>query len=281
MEFSKFDIYKFQNFVEELLNSTSSNFMNFDICSKNRIWDSPLFGYADGYDEKFSDIKESIGEFYLLPIDIMSMVYPNMQFKYLSIMSIAFSHAKRTIIDQEKSAIVPSARWRYSRRNWEKFMKDITNSIKEYMCNNGVKTVIPELLNCYNIIDTSRKGLTSNWSHRHTAYVAGLGTFGLSNGLITKNGKSVRFMSIITDAEMPIKERFYDSIYDWCLLYQGKKCGECIGRCPAGAITIDGHDKWKCYDYNRQIDNKFLKEGDGVNGCGLCQSKVPCATKVP
>jgi epoxyqueuosine reductase QueG len=33
---------------------------------------------------------------------------------------------------------------------------------------------------------------SSNWSERHAAYTAGLGTFGLCDGLITPLGKAMR-----------------------------------------------------------------------------------------
>ena len=39
----------------------------------------------------------------------------------------------------------------------------------------------------------------SNWSQRHIAYAAGLGTFGMNNMLITQNGCCGRFYSLVTD----------------------------------------------------------------------------------
>ena len=39
----------------------------------------------------------------------------------------------------------------------------------------------------------------STWSERHVAYAAGLGTFGLSRGLITARGIAMRCGSVVTD----------------------------------------------------------------------------------
>ncbi|MEE8318290.1 MAG: hypothetical protein V3R36_01490, partial [Dehalococcoidales bacterium] len=67
-----------------------------------------------------------------------------------------------------------------------------------------------------------------------------------------------------------------------CLFYVNKKCRACIDRCPAGAITENGHDKDRCADYMNS-DIKYLKEEYGVEiqGCGLCQTRVPCEFRNP
>ena len=71
----------------------------------------------------------------------------------------------------------------------------------------------------------------SNWSERHVAYVCGLGTFGLSKGLITERGMAGRFGSIVTDAELAPTPRKYSDPFEYCT-----KCGACQFRCPAKAI---------------------------------------------
>lgn len=75
----------------------------------------------------------------------------------------------------------------------------------------------------------------SNWSERHIAFVAGLGTFGLSKSLITKRGCAGRYGSVITSLPFKSIRREYDGVYDYCSM-----CGECIARCPSGAITKEG-----------------------------------------
>jgi epoxyqueuosine reductase QueG len=60
-------------------------------------------------------------------------------------------------------------------------------------------------------------------------------------------------------------------------------CGKCISRCPVGAITEAGHDKVKCKTYMRQEVTPYIKAQYGFEGkgCGLCQTKVPCESKIP
>ena len=78
--------------------------------------------------------------------------------------------------------------------------------------------------------ETSR--FTSSWSERHVAFVCGLGTFGLSKGLITEKGICGRFGSVVTTAELPRTERPYTGIYEYCI-----QCRACARNCPVGAIS--------------------------------------------
>lgn len=75
---------------------------------------------------------------------------------------------------------------------------------------------------------------TSNWSERHVAFVCGLGTFGLSKGLITEKGIAGRLGSLIVSEKFAPRTREYTDIYEYCT-----RCGACIRRCPAGAISLE------------------------------------------
>lgn len=113
----------------------------------------------------------------------------------------------------------------------------------------------------------------SNWSERHAAYVCGLGTFGLSKGLITEKGMAGRFASIIIDTEMIPDKRAYAGIYDYCTM-----CGACVRRCPAGAISKEnGKNHNICNEWLQKMGKKYAPR----YGCGLCQTKVPCESRIP
>lgn len=89
-------------------------------------------------------------------------------------------------------------------------------------------------------MDKESMGLIGDISHRHTAFEAGLGTFGKSRLLLTERfGPRIRFLSIITDATLKGCKRLEK---DYC-----KNCDLCIKACPAGAIDHDGKvDTLKC-----------------------------------
>ena len=57
----------------------------------------------------------------------------------------------------------------------------------------------------------------STWSERHVAYISGLGTFGLSGGLITERGQAIRLGSVIVRATIPPTPRPYSDPFAYCL----------------------------------------------------------------
>ena len=128
-------------------------------------------------------------------------------------------------------------------------------------------------------------GIASKWSHRHTAYAAGLGTFGLNDGFISERGIAIRISSIIVEADMDVTPRGDRGPYDWCLYFQNGRCGACIKRCPVDAISKDGHDKQRCLDYEDESVAKYwpshIDKKNYIFGCGICQSKVPCRDRRP
>ncbi len=54
-------------------------------------------------------------------------------------------------------------------------------------------------------------------------------------------------------------------------------------RCPAGAITEAGHDKDKCRDHLLEVGAHYGRKGFHIEryGCGLCQTGVPCESRIP
>lgn len=129
---------------------------------------------------------------------------------------------------------------------------------------------------------SERYGFASTWSERHAAYAAGLGTFGLSDGLITPKGKAMRCGSVIARMSVTPTVRPYTDHHAYCLFYARGTCGRCIDRCPIGAISERGHDKDLCsryLDMTRQYVNRHF--GFDGYGCGLCQTGVPCESGIP
>jgi len=105
------------------------------------------------------------------------------------------------------------------------------------------------------------------FSHRHAAYLAGLGSFGLSNVLLTPEyGPRVRFTSIFTTAEIegdPIKGE------DLCT-----RCLACYNHCPVNAVKREGEfpplvDKISC-----ALRSKELR-GEYRSPCGICIKVCP------
>ena len=113
----------------------------------------------------------------------------------------------------------------------------------------------------------------SRWSERHAAYACGLGTFGLSRGLITEKGVAGRFASVIVSEKWQADRRGYTGIDDYCI-----KCGVCVRNCPAKAISPEyGKNNVLCKAYLDRMKEKY----DPRYGCGKCQVGVPCESGAP
>jgi len=127
------------------------------------------------------------------------------------------------------------------------------------------------------------KGFRSSWSERHAIYVAGMGSFSLSDGFITARGIAMRCGSLVTDAPLTVTPRRIEHPYALCPELAGGTCGVCIQRCPAGAITAAGHDKVRCLEYQREAIVPLRDRLYRVKtiGCGLCQVRVPCEFGTP
>lgn len=105
------------------------------------------------------------------------------------------------------------------------------------------------------------------FSHRHSAYLAGLGTFGYNNMLLTeRNGPRIRFTSVITDAVLPCGEPMEGQL---CI-----GCRRCTKMCPAGAIP-DLHYPEGHVDTLLCVGNSERLAREGISPCGRCIAVCP------
>jgi len=93
---------------------------------------------------------------------------------------------------------------------------------------------------------------------------------------------------VVTDALIPPSPRIYKDHLANCLFYSDGSCRRCVERCPAGAISEQGHDKNKCLEFLFARQKEILKEMGREEGyigrylgCGLCQTEVPCEAGIP
>ena len=248
-------------------------------------WDAPRFAYARGDDPLFEQMKKDIGEFYWTPAEAFRLAYPGKDVdpSSLAVVSYILPQTQATRVDQGMETEFPSERWARSRFHGENFNCALRLHLAEQLTQAGYPAVAPERLPDFDYRQSEGFGIASNWSERHTAWVAGLGTFGLSDGLITRAGKAVRFGSVVAKIDLEATPRPYSGHQDWCLWHAKRTCGVCIRRCPIGAISEEGHDKAKCFDYIRNVTTPYVREhyGTGATPCGLCQVKIPCESRSP
>ena len=269
---------------QDLAKWTESIIKDFIVNSteNSQFWAEPLVGFSNGADPLFETYKEHVGPFHMTPLEIFSKALPSIstEAKQLTVISWILPQTEEAKSDNRKETLYPSERWVRSRMSGEAVNNKLREHVVDFFESSGYAAVAPLLSPFWERKISDRYGLASNWSERHAAYASGLGTFGLSDGLITPKGQAMRCGSVIVQLELPATKRPYQHHQAYCLFFSEGKCDACIKRCPAGAISEIGHDKIKCRNYTRSIVRKNNSSIEG-KGCGLCQTGVPCESMIP
>jgi len=235
-------------------------------CAGLQIFEPPIFAFGSPDDELFTKFKapDVIGDHFLLPCEWLPGVRTVISF------FLPYSEAIRSA--NAKNCLWPADEWLHGRIEGQMFVAELSGHICGMLTDAGYESLVP-------IFDTrlsNRNGddiFTSNWSERHAAFACGLGTFGLSKGLITEKGMCGRFGSVLTAMDLPKDVRKYTDTYEYCSM-----CGLCIPQCPAGSISFaEGKNHALCSDFLGETAEKCKPR----YGCGKCQVDVPCETTIP
>jgi len=247
-------------------------------------WDSALVGFAWGADPMWQQYKEYVGPFHWTPWEVFNQhrSEENVRADQLTVISWILPQRKGVRKANRRAAKYPAEEWARTRIYGEEFNAALRRHVVQSLEEAGHAAVAPMLVPNWTVVQSRRFSYASSWSERHAAHAAGLGTFGLCDGLITARGKAMRAGSVVAKASMEPTPRPYDNHRAYCLFFHNGTCGKCIDRCPVRAITEAGHDKEKCRQHlirTKQYVNDTYKF-DGY-GCGLCQVGVPCESLIP
>ncbi len=271
-----------ETIIKQFINESPKNTLKND--ANEKAWDEPLISFSSGADPLYQFYKKDIGEFYLLPLEIFNYTFPKIKIEsnQLTVISWILPQTELTKFEHRKQKKFPTERWARARIFGEEVNDELRKYVVHTLHDAGYAAIAPIQSPIWTTRPSEKYVISSNWSERHAAYAAGLGTFGLCDGLITSKGKAMRCGSVIAKIDISPSERNYNDHHAYCLFYSKGTCGECISRCPAGAISKIGHDKIKCskhLDMTRQyVKNHYNFKG---YGCGLCQTNVPCESKIP
>ena len=295
-----------QHYLNEFFSTSELNRLHKNY-GGGRIFDDPLIGIASGDDHIFPKYKELITPEYLTPLELWTACnQKEIPASNLRVISIVFPYVDKIRRESKnvvklKRIILPAEIYCVGRNYANAFKKETCSQVISFFENNGYKAVAAMTSEVFTII--SKGDFYSNWSERHTAFAAGLGTFSLHDALITEVGCNVRLASIVTDAPLEITPRKYgDEPYANCLFFSKgiyKSPCNCIERCPVGAVSEKGHDKVKCNQMRLNLGRKVKsrigailkphfrringewKEQNPPVGCAFCQFDVPCMDKNP
>ncbi|MDO4492263.1 MAG: 4Fe-4S binding protein [Clostridia bacterium] len=240
-----------------------------------RIFDEPFFGVAAADDPIFTEYKKPgiIGPWHSMPSDWV----PGAK----SVVSVVFPFTEEVKASNRKEIFQGSMEWMHARFEGQTYQNIFMTELERRLRAEDVTCHIPMLDGGFRSFNkgkdleqydwTDEHTYSSNWSERHAAYAAGLGSFALTRAFITKKGVAVRFSSVITDAGFTPTERTCTGVYDYCI-----RCGACAHRCPAHAISLEGgkeHAPCSTHANATMRGHRY--------GCGMCQTAVPCESGIP
>ncbi|MBU3952174.1 MAG: hypothetical protein KJ658_08535, partial [Proteobacteria bacterium] len=215
-------VTKIHNWMENIVNNALMP------GSKLHAFASPIIGFARGDDPLFLFLKEDIGPaFYWTPEDAFKSAFPGkkIQPEELSVIAWILPQTEHTRIAHGKETTMPCKEWSCARHYGEKVNEKLRRYVVNHFLKQNIEACAPVLLPEWSRAISDKYGFASSWSERHAAYSCGLGTFGLSDGLITSVGKAVRVGSVIVNKQFQPTPRDYTKHHQWCLYHAKGKCG--------------------------------------------------------
>ena len=226
-------------------------------------WREPLMACADAHDPLFGRLGEVANPGHLQPSDIL--------------------RGARTVIAYflpfSRGIIAGNSSGRYASDGWARSYIE-TNALIAHINTRMSAVLESHDFRAGTIAPTHNfdvQSLLSPWSHRHAAYNAGLGTFGLNRMLITEQGCCGRIGSLVTDAAIPADPR---PEQEYCPFRIDGSCGACVKRCPVGALSTSAFDRHACYGALLANERRFAHLGR-ADVCGKCLCGLPCSEARP
>lgn len=234
-------------------------------------WGNPLVGFADA--GCIANLKSLVSPEHGRPEDVI---------RNPTIVTAYFIPFLKEMAQTNAEKGLASAQWAQAYEETNAMFGKLNRFLIHLLKNKGYEAAVSQEAGSFD-----HEKLISNWSQRHIAYLAGLGSFGLNNMLITERGCCGRINTVITNLDegpdQPVKEEF-------CIYKRTGKCGLCADRCPSGALTRQGYDRNKCYQVclenakiHNQYGNSYAAECGGAIAdtgsevCGKCVAGMPCA----
>jgi epoxyqueuosine reductase QueG len=271
-----------KNLIRDFIATSPLNTMQNQ--TRDPAWDDVLVGFASGADPIWQQYKEYIGPFHWTPWEVFSQHCPGESAGAADLTVVSWVLPQREAVRKanRRAKRYPAEEWARIRVYGEEFNAGLRRHVADSLKQAGHAAVAPMLVPNWTIVKSERFSYASSWSERHAAHAAGLGTFGLCDGLITARGKAMRVGSVVAGVSIQPTPRPYNDHRAYCLYFAEGTCGKCIDRCPARAITRAGHDKEKCRLHlarsREHVKKTYRFEG---YGCGLCQVGVPCEAGIP
>lgn len=226
-------------------------------------WTAPLLAFADAEDPLFRSLKEVVSPSHCLPEDLLPGARTVITY---------FIPFEKRIAKSNRQGSHASREWARAYVETNQLIVELNGHLSRVLEKNGFQTMrLPPTHNF------DQQKLMSDWSHKHVAYIAGLGKFGVHHLLITDKGCCGRLGSMITNAFFEPTGRV---AHEYCLHKYNETCLKCVEKCPAGALNVSPFDRRGCYGV--LLENAKIYEDLGLaDVCGKCACVVPCSFRNP
>ncbi len=230
-------------------------------------WGRPAVGFAAADSSYIQSLPEIIGSSHGLPQQVMPDAKTVIAYYVPFTRELARSNCNGTEYASQQWALA------YEQTN-EMFGR-LNTYIADRLAEYGYRAEVHPAAGTFD-----HQNLVSDWSFRHFAYAAGLGTFGINNMLITPEGCCGRYSTIVTNLDVDADEPMQVEL---CLYKSDGSCGICMKNCPANAFSEAGYDRHRCYEVLSRNAQIYINEGSSYEGsegsevCGKCITGSPCA----
>lgn len=220
----------------------------------------PLIAFAAAGDPRFPELRRVAEPSHLLPHDLLP--------EARAVVSFFLPFARQVVRANARHKEKVAREWAVAYVETNALIGRITARLIEALAEQGIRAAAEPATDNFDPLT-----LISKWSHKSVAVIAGLGSFGLHQMVITDSGCAGRFGSLVIDADLPVtpaeaKER--------CLYFHDGSCLICIRRCPAGALDEDeGLDKQSCWRRCLDVAQEYERVGK-AEVCGKC-AIGPCS----
>jgi epoxyqueuosine reductase len=182
----------FKHFLEGSLRNHVLNHIPLEFYPE-RIFDDPLIGVAAGDDPIYETFKEVVGPEHFTPFELWRECFGSekpLTPQDLRVVSIVFPYTRPVREAGAQTVNKPAKIYMLARNHADDLARQVLREAKDWLQNRGYAVVVPMLCPAYHMVARENPPrLYSNWSERHSAFAAGLGSFSLHEAFITRSIK--------------------------------------------------------------------------------------------
>jgi epoxyqueuosine reductase QueG len=224
----------------------------------------PLVGIADANDPRFRELQRVADPGHMMPANLLPGARSVVAFFVPFDPSVVEANAR------DRQAV--AREWAVAYVETNELIGRTTDHLVELLAERGFRAAAEPPTHNFDPVT-----LVSRWSHKSVAVIAGLGSFGLHQMVITDAGCAGRFGSVVTDAGLPPTSAGH---IERCLHFHDGSCRACLARCPIDALSeTGGIDKQRCWARCLEVGREFKHLGPS-EVCGKC-AIGPCSFESP